>query len=175
MLGLHPVAGLTSFSQLAISDTAQGAQIAFGADTISLTGVGAAPLTATNLLLPANVTPVGQTLVGTEGANTLRGTGFGDRIEGRGGNDQLIGNGGDDTFVFHDNAPGRAEVTDFNAAEGDHINFSESTAVRQMSDLAVTDDGHGNALLSYTTPNGAASIPLDHIAPNAVHHDWFVF
>ena len=42
------VSGLTGISQLAITDTAQGASIAYGADSIVLQGVTASSLTASD-------------------------------------------------------------------------------------------------------------------------------
>jgi Ca2+-binding RTX toxin-like protein/subtilisin-like proprotein convertase family protein len=94
-LDMRAVSGLTSFDQLQITDTPQGARIAYGDDTITLDGVLAAQITAAGILLTE---VAGQHLVGTEGPDVLTGQGGADTIEGLGGNDLLTGNGGADTF-----------------------------------------------------------------------------
>ena len=48
LLDMTGVSGLTSMSQLTITDTAQGASIAFGADSILLQGIAASTLSASD-------------------------------------------------------------------------------------------------------------------------------
>jgi Ca2+-binding RTX toxin-like protein len=89
------------------------------------------------------------------------------------GNDVLTGGSSADTFVLGAHGAGHAEITDFNAAQGDRIDFSQDASVKQMSDVTVTDDGHGNAMVSYNTSGGIGTVVLDHVAPTAVTHSMF--
>jgi Ca2+-binding RTX toxin-like protein len=93
ILDMQDVSGLTSFSQLTITNTAQGATIAFGDDTIVLNGVSLAQLTAASFQFAQ---PVGQQLSGTDGADVLVGGAGDDVLQGLGGNDILRGDGGAD-------------------------------------------------------------------------------
>jgi hypothetical protein len=42
-----------------------------------------------------------------------------------------------------------------------------------MSDLIVTDDGHGNAMVTYTGTGGIGTLVLDQVATTAVTHNMF--
>jgi hypothetical protein len=44
-----------------------------------------------------------------------------------------------------------------------------------MSDISISDDGNGNAVLSYGTTGGSSSILLTGVAPAAVSAGWFIF
>jgi Ca2+-binding RTX toxin-like protein len=116
------------------------------------------------------------TLIDGAGNITMDGGSGNDRLIDAGDGNILMTGGSDaDTFVFGGNAPGDDRITDFNAAEGDRIDFSQNAFVKQMSDIRVTDDGNGNAVLSYGTTGGPSSIVLTGIAPAAVSAGWFIF
>ena len=102
ILNLTGVSGLDSLSQLSFSETAQGAHIAFGADTITLAGVSKAQLMASLGLPAADPTPPlppGQTLIGTPETDTLTGGDGNDRLEGGDGMDFLTGGAGADQLL----------------------------------------------------------------------------
>ena len=109
------------------------------------------------------------------GDSTIDGGPGNDKIVSGVGNDVLTGGADADTFVFRDNAPGHDRITEFNAAEGDRIDFSQNAFVKQMSDIGISDDGNGNAVLSYGTNSGPSSVVLTGIAPAAVSAGWFIF
>ena len=73
-----------------------------------------------------------EVLVGSSGADTIDGGGGNDTIVGGAGTDYLTGGRGADTFVVRAHS-GYDVITDFNAAEGDHVLLdlggSASTAV----------------------------------------------
>ena len=94
----HPrptgVSGLDSLSQLSFSETAQGARVAVGIDSITLLGVSMDELMASlgvPAAKPSPPLPPGQTLIGTAGSDTLTGGDGNDRLEGLGGDDVLFG------------------------------------------------------------------------------------
>jgi Ca2+-binding RTX toxin-like protein len=66
-LDMTGVSGLTAMSQLSITTTVQGARIAYGADTITLTGVTAAQLTAASFGFAAPATPPTDDFAGNTG------------------------------------------------------------------------------------------------------------
>ena len=83
-----------------------------------------------------------------------------------------------DTFDFSSvghNAISRDEITDFNFAEGDRMDFSGSAYVHQMSDIHVGQDAHGNAMLTFATASGTGTVALDHIHAAAVNSSMFLF
>jgi len=83
-----------------------------------------------------------------------------DRLGASYGDDLMTGGSEADTFVFRDGSLGRHEVTDFNPNEGDRISFSDYTV---PLDLRFGDDGHGNAMITYATRFGDATVVLDHV------------
>ena len=104
ILDLTGVSGLEALSQLSFSETAQGAHIAFGTDTITLAGVSKAQLMASLGLPAADPTPPlplppGQTLIGTPETDTLTGGDGNDRLEGGDGMDFLTGGAGADQLL----------------------------------------------------------------------------
>jgi Ca2+-binding RTX toxin-like protein len=102
------------------------------------------------------------------GDNTMVGGSGNDKLVAGTGSDVLTGGGGANTFVIGAHGAGHTEITDFNAAAGDRIDFSQDALVKQMSDLTVSDDGHGNAMVSYSASDGTGTIVLDQVAPTAV-------
>jgi Ca2+-binding RTX toxin-like protein len=178
VLGLHTVAGLTSFSQLAITDTAQGAQIAFGADTITLTGVGAAQLTAKNLLLPANVTPpavgAGETItlgsayagevsfLSDTGTLTLEdSSSFTGTVAGLHGRDAIdladIGFGASSTLGYSANADNSGGT--LSVGDGTHMANIALLGSYMASSFVAASDGHGGTLISETAQS-ATQMPV---------------
>ena len=61
-----------------------------------------------------------ETITGTGGSDWINGGAGNDIIDGAAGTDYLTGGKGADTFVFHDHSQYDI-ITDFNAAEGDHV------------------------------------------------------
>ena len=102
ILDLTGVSGLDSLSQLSFSETAQGARVAVGTDSITLLGVSMAELMASLGVPAAEPTPPlppGQTLIGTAGSDTLTGGAGNDRLEGGDGMDFLTGGAGADQLL----------------------------------------------------------------------------
>ncbi|HLT02327.1 MAG TPA: DUF4114 domain-containing protein, partial [Geminicoccaceae bacterium] len=64
-------------------------------------------------------------LFGDSGDDRLDGGPGDDVLSGGFGNDELIGGPGADSFVFSSTAEGEDRILDFNAAEGDRLDFSE--------------------------------------------------
>ena len=107
-------------------------------------------------------------LDGSSGNDILEGGENDDRLIGGPDDDVLTGGFGADLFVYNDLYPSADRVLDFNAAEGDRIDLSDLESVDSFSDLTVTDDGAGNALLSYAH----GSILLVGTASTEVDQDW---
>lgn len=113
------------------------------------------------------------TLNGGSGADVLSGGDGNDRLNGGSGNDTLTGGTGNDTFLF-DNSVGVDQITDFDTtlADGqtaDQLDVSElhnpdGSQVRTF-DVAVSDDGHGNAVLTFP---GGESVVLTGVSPAQV-------
>jgi Ca2+-binding RTX toxin-like protein len=87
-------------------------------------------------------------LDGSSGNDILDGGGD-DRLIGGPDDDWLTGGSGADLFVYNDLYPSADRILDFNAAEGDRIDLSALDGVESFSDVTVTDDGDGNALLNH--------------------------
>ncbi|WP_460274793.1 Hint domain-containing protein [Celeribacter sp. ULVN23_4] len=115
------------------------------------------------------------TLSGGDGVDILDGGSGNDIIDGGAGDDALTGGSGEDTFVFQDGS-GHDAILDFDmgdddsdGATNDQIDVSALTDAEgnpiKVWDVSVSDDGSGNALLSF--PNGE-SIVLTGIAPAQV-------
>jgi Ca2+-binding RTX toxin-like protein len=103
VLDMSGVSGLTSISQLSITNTAQGTSITFGADSILLKGVAASTLNpAAFVVTPGTTTAASapeQTLIGTAAGDDLRGGAGDDRLEGLDGMDFLTGGAGADQLL----------------------------------------------------------------------------
>ncbi|WP_299043647.1 Hint domain-containing protein [uncultured Tateyamaria sp.] len=111
------------------------------------------------------------TIDGGVGNDVLYGDDGNDRIDGGSGDDTVTGGAGDDTFVQSQN--GSTTVTDFDigdddgdGAYNDQLDVSELRTPdgRPISvhDVVVTDDGNGNALLTF--PEGE-TIVLEGVSP----------
>ena len=124
-----------------------------------------------------------------ESGNWLFANDGSDVLNGMGGNDYLEGGRGADTFVFinddrfgnnNDIFHGRDNIYDFNSAEGDRIDLSQ-TEVRDWNDLInggdrfLTDDGQGNAIIY--TMNGVEGdyIRLFGVSASSLTADDFIF
>jgi hypothetical protein len=84
-------------------------------------------------------------LSGGEGADWLEGGDGADRLTGGAGNDYLIGGAGKDRFIFADGF-GWDGIADF--ADGqDTLQFNGLPGIARAADLAITDDGFGNAIV----------------------------
>ncbi|MGO4909168.1 Hint domain-containing protein [Pseudorhodobacter sp. W20_MBD10_FR17] len=110
------------------------------------------------------------TIIGGAGGDVLSGGAGADVLSGGEGNDVLIGGGGAD--VFHLNrAGGKDTIVDFDRAlidgkTNDQLDVSDLRTLQgqpvRWSDVTVSDDGFGNALLTF--PQGEAVI-LKEVAP----------
>ncbi len=98
-----------------------------------------------------------------------------DRITGGAGNDILSGGAGDDTFVF-ETGSGQDTITDFDMGDDDLDGFTNDQLdvsglldaqgnPLHAGDVMVTDDGSGNALLTFPT---GESVVLWGVAPSAI-------
>lgn len=99
----------------------------------------------------------GELFLGDDGKDTLKGTADNDVLAGEGGNDKLNGKDGEDTliggggndqltggdgadlFVFNDLDFGSDKIKDFDASEGDRLDFS--ALADQLSDLNIFSSG----------------------------------
>ena len=93
IIDMKDVNGLTSFGQFTITDTTQGAKIAFGGDSITLKGISASQLTTASFQF-SDIT----TMSGGDGADTLIGDNGRNHLMGLAGDDVLIGNGNADNL-----------------------------------------------------------------------------
>ena len=104
----------------------------------------------------------GDTLTGSNASNVMIGGAGSDTIDGGTGNDLLTGGAGDDVFVISAGS-GADTISDFDISDSDgdgrfndQLDLSGLTDAQgnpiQLADVTVTDDGFGNALLSF--PNG---------------------
>jgi Ca2+-binding RTX toxin-like protein len=129
-------------------------------DNVSLKG--AAPVAAGNSEVTDVVVPDGETFTGTSGKDTLRGTDRDDVLEGGAKRDKLFGGDGDDTlnggegndvvtggdgadtFTFDSLNFGNDRIKDFDASEGDRLDFSR--IADELSDLTILQSG-GDTLI----------------------------
>ncbi len=150
---------LTAAAEIEILSTALQA----GTGAINLTGNG-----------------FSQTVVGNHGANRLDGGGGNDTLYGHNGADVLIGGAGDDVldgglgadeFLFNAGSFGADRVVDFTNGV-DHIRISGIAGVNDFSDLSVTANGSGWAVI--TLPDGS-SITLQGVNTGLVDASDFLF
>ncbi|PJK29735.1 hypothetical protein CVT23_11900, partial [Minwuia thermotolerans] len=114
-----------------------------------------------------------ENLIGSDFGDTLTGDGNINVIDGGAGNDTLTGGAGDDRFVFQ-SGDGADQVADFQAGAGtdDVLDFSGDFAVTGLGDLAIGDDGSGNALIGYGSGDSIALLGVDF---NSLDSDDFQF
>ena len=91
-------------------------------------------------------------LVGTGGSDVINGGAGNDIIDGAAGTDYLTGGKGADTFVFHDHSQYDI-ITDFNAAEGDTIQFAMGGATSGPIYAGALSDG-----MSFETCGGTCYV-----------------
>ncbi len=118
------------------------------------------------------------TLSGGAGNDTIYGDGGDDTLEGGAGNDLLFGGAGDDLFLFF-NGFGNDTIGDFDMADtsgdgrtNDQVDVSgymvdDSAGPRPLrwSDLVLSQDGDGNAIVTF--PDGE-TITFQGVAPTAL-------
>ena len=149
--------------------------------TIRITNTGATnTVTSDGFVDNVSVTTFSETgendvLSGDAGNDTILGQGGDDRISGGAGDDSLTGGAGDDTFALEDGS-GADVITDFDANDDDgdgfyndqfdvsFLNDAEGNPVDAW-DVVVTDDGSGNALLTF--PNGE-TVLLRGVSPDQI-------
>ena len=95
-------------------------------------------------------------LSGGLGNDRLDGGAGNDTLQGGQGNDLLTGGTGADTFVFNELHSGKDTITDFDAFQGDKLDFGSATGVHQFSDLQIANNVDGNAVITW----GQESITL---------------
>jgi VCBS repeat-containing protein len=121
-------------------------------------------------------------VVGSEANDLLVGNGLGNTLSGMGGNDRLVGKGTDtltggagaDQFVFSP-ASGHVTVTDFNRAQGDHIELDGFVGLTQFSQLAghITTAGT-TVTIDLASFGSHALIDLTHVSTALTASDvWF--
>lgn len=114
-------------------------------------------------------------LSGGSGVDLVYGDDGADILSGGADDDTLSGGAGDDVFVYGDGS-GNDTITDFDMGDSDANGFTNdqldvsaltdgSGAPVNTSDVVVSDDGSGNAVLTF--PNGE-SITLNGVAPASV-------
>jgi len=111
------------------------------------------------------------TLTGGGGADTLRGHNGDDILVGGTGNDTLTGGSGEDQYLFNAGSFGADTVTDF-ANGPDEIRFSGIAGVDDFSDLSISANGSGWAVI--TLPDGS-TITLTGVTTGQVDASDFVF
>ncbi len=109
---------------------------------------------------------------GTDSAETVEGGGGDDTITGLAGDDTLTGNEGADTFVFG-SGHGSDTITDF-TVDTDRIDLTGLTGITQFSDLSISDDANGNAVIDLSS-QGGGSITLTGVSTSDLDADDFVF
>ncbi|SEN53367.1 Hint domain-containing protein [Palleronia pelagia] len=112
-------------------------------------------------------------LYGNTGADSLDGAAGNDTLIGGDGDDTLTGGAGNDTFTFYDGF-GNDTITDFDIGDDDSDGFyNDQLDVSGLTDanggpvqpwdVVVSDDGFGNALLTF--PNGETLV-MQGVAPS---------
>ena len=87
--------------------------------------------------------------IGDAGDNVLNGWNGVDRLTGGEGNDTLIGGAGNDRFIFTDNWDNDT-ISDFEDGN-DLMDFRTVTGVDDISDLAISTDANGDAVITFGT------------------------
>ena len=127
----------------------------FGGGTITLEGVTSTDLTADMFIL--------DDFAGTTGDDT---------IESTSADNRLTGGGGADTFVFASDH-GSDTITDF-TVDTDTIDLSALTDITQFSDLSISDNTDGNAVIDLSS-QGGGTITLTGVSTADLDGDDFAF
>jgi Ca2+-binding RTX toxin-like protein len=174
-LDMTGVSGLTSMSQLAITNTALGARIAYGSDSITLTGVTASQLTAASFQFAAP--PAGQTFDGTaRWGTTITGTAGVDTVSYASANHAIfvdlvrtgtnvegLGAGKTGTLVAVENVTGSANSLNYlhgNQANNVLVGGSASDWLNGRGGSNTLDGRGGVDYADYYEMGGAVSIDL---------------
>ena len=110
----------------------------------------------------------GDVLLGRGGDDRLSGGDGNDRLEGGAGNDTLEGGAGSDLFRF-DPGAGSDRITDFDASEGDRLQFNDGLFANLgavQASANETDDGNLTIRLSATE-----TLTLENTSPDALTAD----
>ena len=107
--------------------------------------------------------------IGDASDNVLNGWGGVDRLSGGEGNDTLIGGAGNDRFIFTDDW-GQDTITDFEDG-ADLMDFRTVTGVDDISDLAISMNANGDAVITF----GTDTITLTGIDPANITAADFLF
>lgn len=109
-------------------------------------------------------------LMGNNGNDHLEGGAGADLIDGGAGADDLYGGAGADEFMFHA-ANGLDRIYDFQDGV-DHIHLSGVSGMSSFSNLAISTDLQGNAVITYGLGH---SITLQGIAASSLDASDFLF
>ena len=173
--------GSMNFDALTISDDGNGNAVitTSAGNTITLTGVAAADLDASNFVFDTRGTSGNDTIdgsvlddviVGFAGDDSLTGRAGEDLIIGGEGNDSMTGGAGADTFMFGA-GHGNDTITDFEDGT-DVIDLSALDGITQFDDLTIADDGNGNVVITTSTGD---TITLTGVSSEDLDADDFVF
>ena len=113
------------------------------------------------------------TLYGGRGDDTLHGGRLADRLHGGEGRDVLVGGHGRDLFVYDDADFGRDRIVDFEDGV-DRLDFTGSGL--RWSDLSVSNNGRGDAVVRVDGANGAnGKIVLEGVDASLIDQSDFIF
>lgn len=145
-----------------------------GSDTLTFDNIEALTLTDQADLLDASASAADVWVDAGDGNDTVIGSSDGDTIIGGLGDDSLTGGDGDDLLVLTTSG-GRDTVSDFDLSDddsngffNDQLDVSDLTGgtgpggIVTTSDVVVSDDGFGNALLTFP---GGEQLVLEGVTP----------
>ena len=184
--GMDPVNGAGTVTS--ISYTNEDGSVVF--KTVNTGGIGL--FYAIKALVPLDNWPVYEEL--TKGDNVITAYGFDhlnlyggagndtiigsnawfEILEGGGGDDVMTGNGGQNRYEYADATWGDDTITDFQLGI-DKIDFDADTGVTQFSDLVISQNTNGDAVITVAGNPGAGSITLVGISPGSVTSSMFDF
>jgi Hemolysin-type calcium-binding repeat (2 copies)./Haemolysin-type calcium binding protein related domain. len=143
-IDLRAFAGVTSLSNLVITQVGANTTLSNSGVTITLLGVTATALTANDFILNA---AAGGVINGTAGNDSLVGTTTADTINALAGNDTITGNAGDDVL---------------NGGSGDDLIFGGdgNDVIEGGLGSDLIDGGAGNDTTSYSTSTAWVNVDL---------------
>ncbi|WP_305037467.1 Hint domain-containing protein [Epibacterium sp. Ofav1-8] len=152
--------GLTSGITATFSGSGSGS-LSDGQDTLTFENIEEMTLTSQSDSVDASASGSSVLLSAGDGDDTLQGSTTNDTLIGGLGDDSLTGNDGDDLFVLTTSG-GRDTISDFDTSDddvdgvfNDQIDVSDLTGgsgpggAVTTRDVVVSDDGAGNALLTF--------------------------